>query len=64
MAGVGSRFENGRPARACEFDPRSLRQALTVLLEWRPPVEREITGSVPYGARMRCAVKAALAPMR
>lgn len=25
MAGDGSRLENGRPTRACEFDPRSLR---------------------------------------
>lgn len=25
MAGDGSRLENGRPSRACEFDPRSLR---------------------------------------
>jgi hypothetical protein len=26
MAGDGSRLENGRPTRACEFDPRSLRR--------------------------------------
>lgn len=25
MAGAGSRLEDGRPTRACEFDPRSLR---------------------------------------
>lgn len=25
MAGDGNRLENGRPTRACEFDPRSLR---------------------------------------
>lgn len=36
MAGDGSRLENGRPTRACEFDPRSLRQALSVQLEWTP----------------------------
>jgi hypothetical protein len=35
-AGDGSRLENGRPVRACEFDPRSLRQALSVQLEWTP----------------------------
>lgn len=65
MAGDGSRFENGRPARACEFDPRSLRPALSVQLEWTPACRAGDHGFKSRTERAGCVrSKTTLAPMR
>jgi hypothetical protein len=53
--GDGSRFENGRPTRACESDPRSLRAARPAL-SVQPGVDASLSKKrprvrVPHGAR-------------